>query len=325
MERPGLAGHTARIIVEEQDQSSEESSAVAEQAQTRKSKTITVDGTKLHYIERGQEHDQALILVHGGLGDLRTWSSQMGPFSERYHVVSYSRRGHYPNEWDESYTVCSMAQHADDLGALIDRLGLGSAHIVANSYGGYVALYAVLRHPQRIRSLALAEPPVHPILRRLPGGEEMFQQFIESAWRPAGHAFAAGDMEGGVRFFLEGAVGKGAFDELPPRARDGMMKNAPELAVSTHTPFEVQMPDLTCEDLSKIEAPALLMRGENSPGMYHLINDELARCLPHAEQAVIPAASHVLHSHNPQVHNETVLRFLDKRRPTTDDRRPAGG
>src|SRR5438270_11740988 len=107
-------------------------------------KTITVNGTKLHYIERGQEHEQAVVFVDGGLGDLRTWSAQMGPFSERYHVVSYSRRGHYPNDWDGSYTICSMAQHADDLAALIEGLGLGSAHIIANSYGGYVALHTVL-------------------------------------------------------------------------------------------------------------------------------------------------------------------------------------
>lgn len=283
---------------------------MTEQAQAKKSKTIRANDTDLHYVERGQEHEQALVFVHGGLGDLRTWSAQLGPFSEHYHVVSYSRRGAYPNEWDGTYTVCSMLQHADDLAALIQGLGLGSVHIVANSYGGYVALFTALRYPQRIRTLSLAEPPVYPLLRKLPGGEKMFQDFIDRAWRPAGRAFAAGDMEGGVRFFLEGAVGKGSFDKLTPRELEGLMKDAPELAVSARTPFEVQMPDLTCEDLSRIEAPTLLMRGGNSPEAYHLINDELARCLPHAEQAVIPEASHILHSQNPEVHDETVLRFL---------------
>jgi pimeloyl-ACP methyl ester carboxylesterase len=32
--------------------------------------------------------------------------------------------------------------------------------------------------------------------------------------------------------------------------------------------------------------------------------------MPNAEQATIPGASHVLHSHNPQAHNDVVLAFL---------------
>lgn len=273
-------------------------------------KRVQVNGTELHYVEQGE--GDPLVFVHGGLGDFRTWGPQMGPFSERYHVVSYSRRGHYPNAWPDDYLRVEMMQHVEDLAALIEKLGLGRAHIVANSYGGYISLQLALRYPQLVRSIALAEPPVHPMLLRLPGGKAMLEEFMREAWEPAGEAFARDDMEGGVRLFVEGAVGKGEFDKLPPKVREGMMKNAPELKVATATEFGVHMPELTCEDVAKIEAPTLLMRGGLSPRMYYLINDELARCMPHAEQALIPEAAHVLHSQNPEGHNGAVLGWLGR-------------
>jgi pimeloyl-ACP methyl ester carboxylesterase len=224
---------------------------------------IHVNGVELHVVERGE--GEPVVFVHGGLGDFRTWNPQLGPFSERYRVVSYSRRGHYPNAWPQDYSLSPMAVHIEDLAALIEILELGRVHIVANSYGGYISLFLALRHPALVRSLALAEPPVHPLLRSIPGGEELFQSFMEQAWRPAGRAFASDHLEEGVRLFIEGAVGKGEFEKLPHRVREGMMKNALELKISTATPFEVHMPPLTCREASQIEAPTLLMLGELSP------------------------------------------------------------
>jgi pimeloyl-ACP methyl ester carboxylesterase len=89
-----------------------------------------------------------------------------------------------------------------------------------------------------------------------------------------------------------------------------MMKNGPEMAVAAQTELRVQMLDFSCEHASRIQAPALLLRGELSPKKYYLINDELARCIPHAEQATIPNAAHVLHNHNPEAHDRVVLDFI---------------
>jgi non-heme chloroperoxidase len=275
---------------------------------TQNSKLVIVNGAELNYVERGQ--GDAVVFVHGGLGDLRTWGPQMGPFAEHYHAISYSRRGHYPNAWSGDYTKALMSEHVADLAGVIEKLTPGRAHLVGNSYGAYICLLLALRRPRLVRAMVLAEPPVHPLLRRIPGGETLFEQFRAAAWGPAGRAFESGDLEQGVRLFIEGAVGKGEFNRLPPPVREAMMKNAPELGVATLTEFHEHMPDFTCADASRIEAPTLLLSGELSPRMYHLINAELARCMPNVEQALIPAASHVLHSQNPQAHNEAALAFL---------------
>lgn len=273
-------------------------------------KTIQANGTEFHYVERGG--GQPVVFVHGGLGDFRTWLPQVENFSTRYRAISYSRRAHYPNAWPPDYTHSSMPLHVEDLAGLIEGLGLGPTHIVGNSYGSYISLHLALKYPHLVRALALAEPPIHPLLRTLPGGEEMFDSFMRHAWGPAGEAFGRGDLEGGVRLFIEGAVGPGEWDRLSPRVREAMLKDAPELAVATHTPFEAHMPLLTCDDLARIEAPVLLLRGEHSPPMYTLINNELARCLPHVEQAMVPEASHVLHVHNQEAHDKLVMGCLGR-------------
>ena len=271
---------------------------------------LKVPGTELQYVEQGQEHSVPVVFVHGGLGDFRTWSGQMRPFAERYHAISYSRRLHYPNSFTPDPAGTPMRRHVEDLAILLKEVARSRAHIVANSYGGYISLLVAREQPELVRSLALAEPPVHPILRSVPGGEELFQEFMAGAWRPAGEAFEGGDLTEGVRLFIEGAVGTGAFNALPARVKEGMMKNAPELGVGTATPYADYMPAFTCEDAAQIQAPTLLMYGELSPRMYYVINDELARCLPHAEKAIIPDAAHVLHSQNPADHNRIVLDFL---------------
>ena len=271
---------------------------------------IEIHGAELHYIEQGQ--GEPVVFVHGGLGDFRTWGPQMAAFATQYRAISYSRRAHYPNAWPPEYTQCAMTTHAADLAALIMRLAGGPVHLVANSYGGYICLLLAIQQPDLVRTLALAEPPVHPLLRRLPEGADLFAAFIAAAWHPAGRAFATGHQEEGVRRFLDGAIGPGAFDQLPPPVRAGMMLNAREMGVETLTPFAIYMPDLPDGALRGIRAPTLLLHGADSPVMYHHINAALAARLPQAEEVVIPAASHVLHSQNPAAHNAAVLGFLQR-------------
>jgi non-heme chloroperoxidase len=274
-------------------------------------KKIEINNTILHYIEAGEEHSQSVVFVHGGLGDYRTWNPQIRAFSEQYHVISYSRRAFYPNPWPPDYRA-AMMQHVDDLAELITRLNVAQTHLVANSYGGYVCLNVALLHPELVCAMALAEPPVQPLLAQLPGGAEILEEVRMRAWVASGDAFAKGELEDGVRLFLDGAVGQGTFHEMQPRVREAMMRNAPEMSAATLAEYDVFMPDFSCEDARKIVQPTLLLRGANSPKMYYLINDELARCIPYSEQALIPDAAHVLNNHNPEAHNHVVLDFLSR-------------
>lgn len=267
--------------------------------------TTAVNGVELSYIAQGS--GIPVVFVHGSLNDFRSWGSQVEAFAQHYRVVAYSRRYHYPNGGPGPDAPGYVAAtQRDDLAALIKTLGLAPAHLVGSSYGAYVSLLLAARYPELVRSLTLGEPPALTLLGNQPGGPLDKQLQVLAVSR---QAFDAGDMEQGVRVFIDSVIGSGAFDRVPPPARQMMLDNAPEMALETRTPPEQYFP-YSAEEARAVRVPSMLLTGEVSPKMFSLVTDVLEDCLPHRERAVIPRASHGMHGMNPSAYNETVLAFL---------------
>jgi len=90
------------------------------------------------------------------------------------------------------------------------------------------------------------------------------------------------------------------------------LENAPEFKLETSMPVEQYFSAFTCEDVAAIGVPTLLITSEFSPKFFHQITNELERCMPNTERAMISRASHGMHNMNPHEYNETVLAFLAK-------------
>jgi pimeloyl-ACP methyl ester carboxylesterase len=148
---------------------------------------VLINAVELHYVEQGK--GEPVIFLHGGSGDYRAWEPQLKAFSPNYHVISYSRRYSYPNQNPVLAKNHSAYVEADDLAALINKLKLGRVHLVGVSYGAFTALALALKRPELVRSLVLAEPPVHQLIRDTPSGEAVYQEFMANVWKPAAEAF----------------------------------------------------------------------------------------------------------------------------------------
>ena len=269
--------------------------------------TISVNGTQLEYIEQGR--GDPLVLVHGSLGDYRSWALQLGAFAESYRTLSYSRRYHHPNPCRGDESDYSAALHADDLAALLTELGFESAYIVGHSYGAYTALLLAVRHPERVRAMVLGEPPVFPLLDDHAEGRPIRDSFLAQVWEPAGEILQAGKLKKGIEVFVDGVVEEGAFDEFPPEVQQLILDNACEFKTETAsanywTPF-------TRDEAGRIATPTLLLTGEESLPMFQLIVRELERCLPNSERVVLPESTHEMPADNPAAYNETVLEWLE--------------
>lgn len=265
-------------------------------------KTVHVNGFDLHYVEEGT--GDAVVFVHGGNTDFRSWVSQMQPFAQHYHVISYSRRYHFPNTGAEQASGYFAAEHRDDLAALIETLRLAPAHLVASSYGAYITLLCAGARPELVRSLVLGEPPVPMLIG--PDASQGFMRDIE----PIRQAFERGESEQAVRMFMDARVGRGGFDRFPAPARQMMLDNIPEFRLEVSTSPDQYFIAFDCDDAKVIHKPTLLVTGADSPVFLHQMTDELERCLPDTERAMIPRASHGMHNQNPQAYNEAVLEFL---------------
>ena len=271
---------------------------------------IRVNGIELHYIEQGQ--GEPLILLHGGQGDYRSWEPQMKVLSPQFRVISYSRRYHYPNNNPLTANYHSAYTEADDLAALIRKLRLGRVHLIGTSIGAFTALALAVNHPEMVRSLVLAEPPVHEWVKDSPNGAAAYQEFMTTIWEPATEAFKTGDDQGAMRILVDGLGGKGRFDKLPPEARAAAMQNSRFFKANTLSsdPF----PNLSKDKVRRLRIPVLIITGENTITIHKLVNEELARLLPKAEQATIPKAGHFSPRENPQAFNEAVLKFFANHR-----------
>jgi pimeloyl-ACP methyl ester carboxylesterase len=273
-------------------------------------RNVRVGDVSLAYVEQGR--GLPVIFVHGsGPTDLRTWGLQIGPFAENFRVIAYSQRYHYPNAWmGDGSDINSTFVDAGDLAALIGELHLGRVHLIGSSYGADVVLRLAVERPDLVRTLVLGEPGLPTWLVTLPGGERLFAE-LTGTMIPAKRAVQNGDLELGARLFIDAVLGDGLFDQLPSSTKSRIMDNV-RLIGAEPTDISESVTDITRDDAATIRAPTLILTGDQSPEMYLLVSQELARYLPNAEQAQIGGAAHVLHYMNAQAYNATVLAFLAK-------------
>jgi non-heme chloroperoxidase len=272
-------------------------------SQVSSRKQITINGGELTYTERGK--GEPVILVHGALGDYRTWLPQLDWLSRRYHVISYSRRYHQagiPTNYAADYT---HRRHVDDLIALTETLAMGPAHLVGHSYGGTVAALAAMERPDLVRSLILGEPSLFSVLTQ--ANDKVSLRLHRIALNVVQKLAENGEQRLAIREYFNIVLGKDAFGELPLEALLVITQNAHTLGPMLRTYFEP-----TELHAQTIKTSTLIITGELSPKIYRAISRELDSILPNSELLILPAASHGLQMENPADFHAAVLEFLSR-------------
>ena len=278
---------------------------------------LAVNQTELEYAEAGS--GEPLLFVHGSASDYRTWQAQWDVFALQYRVIAYSRRFHWPNEKIREGMDYSMAEQLDDLQAVVHALGAAPAHLVGHSYGAFLALLLAIREPSLVRSLVLGEPPVitlfvsntpQPLeilklLATRPRTAAAIAKFGATGFGPATARAKQGDARAAMRTFGKAVLGLQAFQRLSATRLEQVDANA-ILAEFVGSGF----PSLSPVEVRSVRAPALLVNGERSPGLFHRLNDALEELLPNAQRIHVEGASHIMHEDNPSAYNNAVGSFL---------------
>lgn len=272
-------------------------------------KSTFINGDSLHFVDVGK--GETIIFIHGTLGDYRVWLPHLDTFSKNYRIITYSRRYAYPNKQVINDSAdYSVTPHADDLAAFIQTLNAGPVHLVGHSYGAYTALLTTMKHPELVKSCVLGEPPVAPLLMTAPGGDTIAQKFF-AITKPASEAFKAGNDEKAISLFAGWVFGDTSmYINTPPEIRSAMLANSLELrgAIMSANRF----PEITCDDIKKIQTPVLLLEGEKTTPFFSVIVREIDKCLATNETAILSGATHGLQFENPSDFNKIVLAFIDK-------------
>ena len=247
-----------------------------------------------------------VVLVHAGICDSRMWDPQWDAFRAAHRTVRYDLRG-----FGRSPLPPQPYSHGRDLIALLEQLRIQQAALVGASLGGRVALEVAVAHPQVVDRLVVADAA-------LPGFAWSDQ--VRASWEEEDAALERGDLDAAVevdlRMWVDGP-------RRPPTTVDPAVRE--HVRRMQHRAFELQLPvwedaeeELLVSDLerrlSEVQAPTLVVVGEEDVADFHQIAAQLSREVPSAQHAVIPNAAHLPSLERPAAFNELVLPFLARDR-----------
>jgi pimeloyl-ACP methyl ester carboxylesterase len=264
----------------------------------------TDDDVRLYYEEAGE--GDPLVFVHEFAGDHRSWEPQVRWFSRRYRCVVYAARGYPPSDVPADPAAYSQARAADDVVAVMDALGVGSAHVIGNSMGGFAALHVGLRHPERARSLVVGGCGY--------GAQPEKQEGFRAECERLAAAFESDGSEAVSRWYGVGPA-RVQFEGKDPRGHAEhvrvLAEHDPVGAAHTMRGVQAARPSLYAltDELAAMTVPTLVVAGDEDE---HVLDADLMlkRTLPRAGLAVLPKTGHVTNLEEPDLFNLLVSRFL---------------
>ncbi|QNA83545.1 alpha/beta hydrolase [Sphingomonas sp. So64.6b] len=218
----------------------------------------TTDGTEIYYKDWGK--GQPIVFSHGWPLSADDWDGQMLFFLQQgYRVIAHDRRGH--GRSSQTATGNEMDTYADDLATLFEHLDLKDAVMIGHSTGGgEVARYLGRHGTARVAKAVLigAVPPIMVKSDANPGGLpiEVFDGFRTALAANRAQMYK----EVPVPFYgynRDGAtISQGIMDHWWLQGMAGSMLAHYEcIKAFSETDFT--------EDLKKIDAPCLILHGDD--------------------------------------------------------------
>jgi 3-oxoadipate enol-lactonase len=238
----------------------------------------------------------AVVLAHAIGCDHRMWDALAAALAPKYRVIAYDTRGHGVSPVPpRPYSLRGLAE---DVRALLDRLGIAKAHWVGLSMGGMIGQAFALEHPDRLERLVIA----NSTSSYGPEGRTTWQNRIKLV--EDGGLAAIRDMVA-QRYFSDGFRREHAdvvnsvmdrFMQTPVQGYLGCCEAIRELDFAPH--------------LGAIRAPTLVIAGSEDMGTPVAMSEAIAKGIPGAKLEVIARASHLSAVEKPRDFGELVTRFL---------------
>lgn len=257
-----------------------------------------VPGSALYYEAMGA--GEPVVLLHGGALDHRSWDREFVELAAHYRVIRYDSRGQ-----GLSPSPGGVYRHYEDLGRLLDHLGLPSAHLIGLSLGARIAVDFAIAQPARVRSLTLVSPGVSGYDFAAPEEREANGRFA-AAWRRTDWAQAAEEF---VRAWCDGP--RRAPEQTPPEVR-ARVKAISLANVGPHrdTAEGRELEPPAVGRLGEIAAPTLALLGElDMPGI-HTIVGMVREQVRGARVVTVPGVAHMINLERPAEFMRALREFL---------------
>jgi 3-oxoadipate enol-lactonase len=245
-----------------------------------------------------------VLLIHGALVADTMVPLAEAPALAPFRRILYHRRGYGQSSQTEPVRPVTLAEHADDALGLLDHHGIGAAHVAGHSGGALIALVLAARHPERVMSLALLEPPT--AFRRPPGAQWL------AGILPLAQTYAAGDVPRAVAGFYDSIYQPG-WQARMERARPGAFEQSLRDAAVA---FESDLPGadwndgLQADQVAAVRCPMLSILGTDTVPLFADGRRLLHDWFPWCQDTDIDGADHMLPIENPDATASAIVSFL---------------
>jgi len=275
---------------------------------TFQDQNVYANGLRLHYLDWENDAAPPMLLLHGFSGHAHTWDTFARAMSDQFRVLALDQRGHGDSDWakDGAYTV---DDHAADISAFLDRLGLGPVVLIGLSMGKRNAIRYSARHPGKVEKLVIVDigPDIAP-----QGAERVRRMAAE-----APEEFAS--LEEAVAYLRKYATltSPAAEAALRYRVEHGMKKLSTGRYAWKYDKFlrdQRRQGGAPLVDLwpavRQIKAPTLIVRGSESDVFSPETAKRMHELIPGSRLVEIPGAGHSVPADAPEAFERAVRNFL---------------
>ncbi len=257
------------------------------------------EGNGIEYTVAGPRTGLPLVLIHGFPFSKEMWEPQHDMLAKDSYVVSYDIRGHGKSEvGDGQY---SLELFVDDFIGLLEHLKISRCVAVGLSMGGYIALRAVERNPERIRALVLCDTK-----SEADNNEGKLRRAAQMK------SIKAGGMESFSQNFVKTVFCSGTFEKNPAaveKIRKIIASTSPLATAGTLSALAARTD--TTAALYGINVPALILVGQQDILTPPSASNSMKEKIPDSEMHIIANAGHLSNMENPAEFNRHLAKFLD--------------
>jgi len=242
---------------------------------------------------------ESIVFLHGIGGNRHNWRSQIAHFRLRFQAVAWDARGYGAS--DDYSGPLEFRNFSEDLVRLLDALEVERAHMVGLSMGGRILMDFGARFPDRVSSLVIA-----CAFPSFTGGLSQAQQ--KEFQRLRKERIQRGEPLAEIAPSLcASLLGPAASEDARQAVLESILALHPASYLKALEAAETF--DRTVE-ITRIQAPTLLMYGELDRLVTPLLGKEVNALMPKADYDVIGGVGHLINIEQPSEFNSRVERFI---------------
>jgi pimeloyl-ACP methyl ester carboxylesterase len=269
---------------------------------------LKLNGLRIHYFEWRGAGQRPLLLMHGLRDYAYYWQDCANRLLDEFHVYAFDQRGHGESEQAPGgYLVWALAA---DLAAFVDTIGLERFDLVGLSLGSRCSMAYARDNWQRIGHLALVD--MGPQMAKV-GARGLKADMTAKADVPP----SAFTLEDALSFFrgqwpsLDEPSLRRLIGNALVQGEDGQYANRYDRRLADIT-TKAAIPEIgyLWDSLTRIQCPALVLRGEHSPILDGEISSRMVESLPDGRLYVFKDTGHSLPRLRPEEFAAALRGFL---------------